>query len=70
MTITASSRAAPNTEPMTIAAISPPERPSDCWSLVTTGSMVGVSLGITELEVVVEVVVDGDGGSGITKATL
>ena len=45
----ASIRAAPNTEPITIAAISPPERPSDCESLsVTFGVMeaVGVMVGV------------------------
>ena len=57
ITITASSRAAPNTEPMTIAAISPPERPSDCESaLVTVGVMIDVRIGIVELVVVVKVV--------------
>ena len=66
MTIIASSRAAPNTEPMTIAAISPPERPSDCESALVTGVMFGVTVGIVELVVVVEVVVVEvvvDGGS-------
>ena len=60
----ASTRAAPNTEPITIAAISPPERPSDCesgFSAVTLGVMVAVGMGVTVL------LVDDDGV--ISKAT-
>ena len=60
----ASTRAAPNTEPITIAAISPPERPSDCDSgspAVTFVVMVTVAMDVMTL--------DDDGATVISKAT-
>lgn len=76
-TITSSKRAAPKTEPITIAAISPPERLSDCESAlpVTVGVMVGVGAVVIIVVMVVVttslVVLDivEDGAMGIAKAT-